>query len=157
MVIPALSLLGAGGEAEEPATLAGKGPIDLETARRLAAGAPELLRILTHPVTGMVLAVDTYRPSEKLRKFLHARDRRCRFPGCNRDAEAGDIDHTRDWDWGGTTEPGNLECLCRGHHTLKHNSRWTVRQPSPGILEWTSPTGRITTDTPDPYPTFDPE
>jgi hypothetical protein len=105
----------------------------------------------------MVLAVDTYRPSEKLRNFLHARDNRCRFPGCTRDAARTEIDHTWDWDWGGKTEPGNLECLCKRHHRLKHHSAWKVRQTSPGVLEWTSPTGRITTDTPDPYPTFSPE
>ncbi len=36
----------------------------------------------------------------------------------------------------------------RGHHTLKHNTAWTVRQLPGGVLEWTSPTGRIYIDTP---------
>jgi hypothetical protein len=32
---------------------------------------------------------------------------------------------------------------------LKHQTDWTVKQISPGILEWTSPLGRVITDYPD--------
>jgi hypothetical protein len=152
VVIPVLSLLGqpAVEDAQpDPAMLLGHGPIGLDDARVLAADAPELVRILTHPITGMVLNVDTYRPSSKLRRFLRTRDGRCRFPVCNRNPRRTDIDHTFDWDYGGKTAPDNLECLCRGDHTLKHHSAWTVRQISPGVLEWTSPLGQIITDLPD--------
>ena len=97
----------------------------------------------------MVLTVDTYRPSKKLKRFLRLRDGRCRFPVCNRPPRRTDIDHTFDWDYGGKTTPDNLECLCRGEHLLKHNTAWTVRQVSPGVLEWTSPLGQIITDQPD--------
>ncbi|WP_370651858.1 hypothetical protein [Microbacterium sp.] len=31
---------------------------------------------------------------------------------------------------------------------LKHNTAWTVKQLPGGVLEWTSPTGRIYIDTP---------
>jgi hypothetical protein len=37
--------------------LEGYGPIDIETARRLAADAPGFTRILTHPETGAVLSL----------------------------------------------------------------------------------------------------
>ena len=80
VVVPALSLLGARDEGRSRrrwpggADRSGNGA---EAGGRCAG----VVRILTHPVTGMVLAGDTYRPSEKLRNFLHARDRRCRFPG----------------------------------------------------------------------------
>jgi hypothetical protein len=152
VVIPVLSLLG---RESEPARIAGKGPIDLDTARALAAEAPLLVRILTHPVSDQVLAVDTYRPSEKLRRFLRLRDGRCRFPSCNRAARRCDIDHTLDWFFGGKTQHDNLECLCRNHHSLKHHGGWSVRQTSPGVLEWTSPTGQGTTDLPDTRPRLD--
>ncbi|HUG50954.1 MAG TPA: DUF222 domain-containing protein [Terrimesophilobacter sp.] len=146
VVIPVLSLLG---KSPDAALIPGQGPIGLDEARRLAAGAPQWIRILTHPVTGMVLAVDTYRPSKRLRNYLHARDGRCRFPVCNRGPKRTEIDHTFDWEHGGKTTPDNLECLCKGDHLLKHHTDWTVRQKAPGILEWTSPMGRIITDYPD--------
>ena len=40
--------------------LAGYGPIGIDDALDLAAAAPQWVRVLTHPVTGMVLTVDTY-------------------------------------------------------------------------------------------------
>ena len=147
IVIPALTLLGQG---DEPATLAGQGPIGLAEAKLLAARAPTLVRILTHPVTGLVLSVDTYRPSEKLRRFLRIRDGRCRFPGCTRPANRCDLDHTIAAEHGGPTTADNLAHLCRGDHTLKHHGGWRVRQTEPGVLEWTSPNGLIHTDRPDP-------
>jgi hypothetical protein len=140
IVIPALTLLGRG---NEPATLAGRGPIDLDTACQLAGMTTELVRVLTHPVTGMVIAADTYRPTASLRRYLAARDRHCQFPTCNRDARWCDIDHTFAWEEGGKTTPDNLAHLCRGHHTLKHHGGWKVRQTTPGVLEWTSPLGKV--------------
>jgi hypothetical protein len=152
VVIPVLSLLGtpaADGVQPDPAMLAGHGPIGLDDALDLAAEAPQWVRVLTHPITGMVLTVDTYRPSKKLKRFLRLRDGRCRFPTCTRPPGRTEIDHTHDWDYGGKTRPDNLECLCKGEHLLKHHSAWKLRQLSPGILEWTSPLGQIITDQPD--------
>jgi hypothetical protein len=146
IVIPALTLLG---RSDEPATLAGHGPIGLAEAKALAAGVPSMVRILTHPVTQVVLSVDTYRPSEQLRRFLRIRDGRCRFPGCSSPPNRCDIDHTIAAEVGGPTEAGNLAHLCRGDHTLKHHGGWTVRQTEPGVLEWTSPNGYVHTDRPD--------
>jgi hypothetical protein len=140
VVIPALTLLGLD---DEPATIAGKGPIDLDTAKRLAAGADHWVRVLTHPVTGAVIAADTYRPGDQLKRLVWARDGRCQFPTCNQPARRCDLDHTVDWQLGGRTRPDNLSCLCRGHHTLKHHGGWKVRQTAPGVLEWTSPLGRV--------------
>jgi hypothetical protein len=151
IVIPALTLLG---QSDEPATLAGAGPIGLAEAKALAARVPSMVRILTHPITGVVLSVDTYRPSEKLRRFLRIRDGRCRFPGCTRPANRCDLDHTIAAEHGGPTTEGNLAHLCRGDHTLKHHGGWSVRQTEPGVLEWTSPNGIVHTDRPDPTVSF---
>jgi hypothetical protein len=151
ITIPALTLLGVD---TEPATITGRSPIDLKTATALAADADHWVRVITHPVTGLVLAVDTYRPSEQLKRFLRVRDQHCRFPGCTRTAHRCDIDHTHDWQYGGKTHPGNLACLCRNHHTLKQHGGWKVRQTSPGVLEWTTPTGQPITTRPNPTPRF---
>ncbi len=151
IVIPALTLLGQG---QEPATIAGRGPIGMAEALKLAAQAPSLIRLLTDPVSGQVLAADTYRPSKKLRRFIRGRDRRCRCPFCTRTASHGDLDHTLAWEHGGTTTADNLALLCRGCHILKHLPGWSVKQVSPGVLEWTSPHGIVATDYPDTPITF---
>ena len=151
VIIPVLSLLG---KSDEPATLNGGSPIGLDDARALAADAPSLVRILTDPITNQVLAVDTYRPSKKLRRFLRIRDGRCRFPICNAPAHRADIDHTIPAAAGGPTQDDNLECLCRGDHILKHHGGWSVRQISPGVLEWISPHGIVAIDKPNPPPAF---
>ena len=141
-----LSLLGQGGD---PAVLAGGSPIGMDDALRLAADAPEWVRVLTDPVTGMVLTVDSYRPSKRLRRYLRLRDGRCRFPVCNRAPQHTEIDHTFAWEFGGKSKPENLECLCKPDHRLKHHSSWKVKQVAPGVLEWTSPLGQVITDLPD--------
>lgn len=155
VVVPGLALLGDGGDAGAPAELVGRAPIDSATARRLAGTAPGWDRVLTHPVTGAVLAVDRYRPSEDQRRHLRARDERCRFPGCRMPVHRCDLDHTVDAARGGPTSACNLAHLCRRHHSLKHASDWTVRQRGDGTLEWTSPTGRLHLDRPPRVVAFD--
>ena len=49
-----------------------------------------------------------------------ARDRCCRFPGCDRPAVWCDIHHVEHWADGGETCLGNLILLCRRHHRLVH-------------------------------------
>ncbi len=140
-----------------PAELDGVMPIDTDTARRLAGRAPGWDRVMTHPITGAVLSVDRYRPSEQLRRHLRARDQRCRFPGCGIAARKCDLDHNHAASTGGSTCETNLASFCRRHHVLKHNSPWHVEQLPGGLLAWTSPTGRIYIDQP-PAPntvTFD--
>lgn len=146
IVIPALTMLGEG---DELASILGLGPIGLAEAQRMAAMAPSLIRILTDPVTDQVLATDSYRPGEKLRRFLRMRDGRCRCPSCNRAVWRCDIDHTIPYSAGGVTGAGNLAHLCQGHHTIKHLPGWSLRQTEPGVLQWVTPHGIVATDRPD--------
>ena len=143
MTVPALVLLGL---SEEPGSLDGYGPIDANTARLLAAGAPSMIRLLTHPETGAILSIgrDRYRVPADLRAFLRVRDGTCRFPGCSRQAELCDIDHTLQWQHQHPTAHDNLAHLCPGHHTLKDETAWALEHTTDGTgaLEWTSPTGR---------------
>ncbi|MFS2282076.1 HNH endonuclease signature motif containing protein, partial [Microbacterium sp. OR21] len=107
VVVPALTLLG---DDRVPADLAGRSPIDAETARTLAGATPDgWERILTHPVTGAVLATDTRFAEGPLRRHLRARDRHCRFPGCRVPAVRCEIDHTVDHCLGGRTCVENCE------------------------------------------------
>lgn len=136
-----------------PALLDGTTPIDITTARRLAGSAMGWDRVLTHPISGALLAVDRYRPSEQLRRHLRARDQRCRFPGCGIVARKCDLDHNYAASTGGATADVNLAAFCRRHHMLKHHSPWHVEQRAGGVLEWTSPTGRSYVDRPPPQNT----
>ncbi|MDL5350899.1 HNH endonuclease signature motif containing protein [Microbacterium sp. zg-YB36] len=146
VVIPATTLVGIG---DEPAELVGYGPISPDTARRLAATAEIWERLFTSPTSGAVQQVLTYRPTREMRRHLDARDEHCRFLGCRRPARQCDLDHTHDAALGGPTCLTNLANLCPGrHHPVKHGTAWSVVQKAHGILEWTSPTGRVYTDIP---------
>ena len=142
VTVPAATIVGGDG----PGMLEGYGPIDAVTARRLAAGAPTLQRLLTDPETGQGLALGRtrYRVTAELRAWLRLRDGTCRFAMCGRSARWCDVDHTRDWALEGETDARNLAHLCRGHHTLKHASAWRVEQDAGGSgeLTWISPLGR---------------
>ena len=99
-----------------------------------------------HPETGVLLSVgrDSYRVPAELKRALQARDETCRFPGCNRPARGGEVDHTHDWQFGGETALNNLAIFCLRGHRLKHQTAWKVKQRKNGTLEWTSPAGRVT-------------
>ncbi|BDV30641.1 hypothetical protein Microterr_13010 [Microbacterium terricola] len=154
VTIPVLTMTGAG---TEPCLLAGHGPISPDTARILAAQSPVWERVFTDPATGQILAVDRYRPTAAITRFLQVRDEHCRFPGCRRRAHRCDIDHTHDYATGGKTTVCNLAHLCKRHHTLKHAAPWTVQQIAAGVLVWTSPSGRKHTDRPEPQVRFVPD
>lgn len=141
LTVPVLSLLGV---TEEPGNLDGYGPIDPDTAARLAITAPSMARILTHPETGAVLSVGRaqYRVPADLRRAVRLRDSTCRAPGCGRRARSCDLDHTVAWQHGGTTTADNLACLCRHHHRLKHQPGWHLEQGRAGTLSWKAPDGR---------------
>ncbi|WP_104135789.1 HNH endonuclease signature motif containing protein [Cryobacterium sp. Y62] len=141
VTVPVLTLMGT---SDEPAELEGYGPIDPETARRLAGTATSFLRILTHPHTGIVLDVSTepFRVPIALKKYLRLRDGTCRFPGCNRSAGHSDLDHTVDKQFGGPTTATNLHFLSPAHHNLKHFSDWKPIADPDGTLHWTSPAGK---------------
>lgn len=146
VTVPALTF--AGGETGGPALLASHGPIDPAFARRLAGLAPGWDRVFSDPYSGEVLAVDRYRPSAQIKRYLAARDERCRAPGCTRPVHRCDCDRTVAAVDGGPTCAENLGHVCRRHHTGKHHTAWRVRQLGHGVIEWIGPTGRRYADRP---------
>ncbi len=140
-----------------PALLEGMSPMPIEDAKRLAATAPAFIRLLTHPITGAIQAVDSYTPTAAMRAFLQARDIHCHFIGCRQPATNCELDHTIDHQYGGTTATWNLSDFCKNHHIIKHHTAWNVRQHDGGTLEWTTPSGKSYIDHPEPHgPTFRP-
>jgi Domain of unknown function (DUF222)/HNH endonuclease len=136
-----------------PGELSGYGPITAEVALDIARDAT-LRRLVTDPITGMAIDLGRhrYRPSTILRRVLNARDRVCRFPGCQRPAQRCDADHLRPWDSGGHTGLDNLQPLCRMHHGFKTEKAWQVHRDANGISTWVGPLGFRSTRPPATYP-----
>jgi len=150
LLIPVMSLLG---HSDEPATLEGYGPIDIATAKKLAASAPSFYRILTHPITGTILDIDktTLRIPADMRRWLEIRDQTCIFPGCGKRARHCEIDHTKDRQYGGITKVTNLGHMCEKHHREKHHTLWEPEHLPDGRIRWTSPTGHVVDGDPPPF------
>jgi hypothetical protein len=141
VTVAASTLLGCD---QQPAELAGYGPITADTARRIAADeSGTWRRLLTDPATGALLDYgrSTYRPPKDLAQFVITRDRTCVFPGCRRPAHRSDLDHGTPYDAGGATDRHNLHPLCRRHHRAKHEAGWHIQRHPDGTYTWTAPTG----------------
>ncbi|WP_433759487.1 DUF222 domain-containing protein [Nocardia sp. CA-135398] len=149
--IPADTLLGI---QEDPAFLAGYGPIDAALARILAEHA----RFQVIPERANAdddAAALRCQPSHRLEREVRAVDGMCRFPGCVMPAAESELDHNHRLDHqhpdrGGHTIRADLATLCTRHHRLKtlaDNKRlpWRIWRADPDRLQWTAPTGDIHT------------
>jgi hypothetical protein len=127
---------------EDPAQLPGHGPLPAALARQLASDA-QWRRLVVDPVDGHLLDYGNrrYRPPKKLRDYIVARDRTCRFPGCGQPARRCDLDHVKPAKRG-KTSADNMIPLCRHHHRLKTHHRWRVRLNPDSSVDWRSPSGR---------------
>lgn len=151
VVVAATTLLGLD---DEPAEIPGWGPIPASIARTIAYDpTSRWRRLLAEPRTGRLLdyARTTYRPPADLAGYVRARDRRCRFPACDRPGIRCEIDHRHAWEDGGGTDRDNCECLCSRHHHVKHEAGWRVTGNPEDHLSWTSPTGHIYRSSPGRY------
>jgi hypothetical protein len=93
-----------------------------------------------------------YRPAAGLDRYLRARDRRCRQPGCRRPVpRGGELDHNRPWP-AGPTSAGNLTGFCTSHHRGKHQAPgWGYELAADGTLTVTTPSGLRATSAPPPF------
>jgi len=95
---------------------------------------------------------DGYRPAAEVDRFVRARDRHCRFPGCPRRVpRGGELDHDRPYPVG-PTSAANLAGYCTSHHRGKHQAPgWEHRLDADGTLAVTTPTGLVAVTAPPPY------
>jgi len=116
------------GADDQPADLAGYGPIPASLARDTAADGV-WRRLVTDPLSATLLdhGRTTYHPPAGLADHVRARDLHCRFPGCRKQAADAELDHVIAWSDGGTTSKDNLAGYCTHHHLLKtHAPGWKV-------------------------------
>lgn len=97
-----------------------------ETARRLVCDAT--LQVLVTDALERPVGLSPRRRtvSAPLFRVLRHRDRRCRFPGCERTRglHAHHLVHAAD---GGPTRADNLALLCPVHHRYVHEHGWQIR------------------------------
>jgi hypothetical protein len=124
---------------------------------RQAAALAELLRGLNVTFTPIANGTcdhasreDRYTPSRKLRHLVRARTAHCTAPGCGAQAVHCDLDHTLPYPAGITCQC-DLAPACRRHHRCKQAPGWQLTQPQPGIMCWTTPSGRSYTTRPTVY------
>jgi hypothetical protein len=124
---------------------------------RQAAALTELLRRLNVTLTPIAKGScdhasreDRYTPSRKLTDLIRARTARCTAPGCGAQAIHCDLDHTHPYPAGITCQC-DLAPACRRHHRCKQAPGWRLTQPEPGIMRWTTPSGRSYTTRPTVY------
>ncbi len=119
------------------------GEVTPELAQRLACDSI-VWRTILDPATGLPLDVGRKHRIVPpwIRRALHARDRTCRWPGCETPADWTDAHHEIPWYAGGSTTVDQLISLCRYHHGLVHEGRWRLRHDhATGEVHVTRPDG----------------
>lgn len=140
------------GLAEEPGELRGFGPVIADIARQVTEEQSDSeWRYTITDDEGQVVHNGTTRrrPTADQARKVEWRNPTCVFPGCRMPASDCDLDHNQAWSKGGPTEVENLSPLCRHDHVIRHGG-WAIKQPRPGIYQWTSPLGHRYTVGPGP-------
>jgi hypothetical protein len=95
-----------------------------ETGRRLSCDA-SLVAVSERNGKPLGVGRKTRTVPPTLRRALTARDRGCRFPGCENHRFV-DAHHIQHWARGGDTALKNLVLLCRRHHRLVHEGGYSI-------------------------------
>jgi hypothetical protein len=111
-----------------------------ETARRLACDASVVALIEDEDGEPLSVGRKTRTITSQLRRFLKARDKGCRFPGCTNTRHV-DAHHIQHWANGGETKPSNLVSLCSFHHHKVHEGGMEVQMLDDGAVRFARPDG----------------
>jgi Domain of unknown function (DUF222)/HNH endonuclease len=109
------------------AELEHSGPVGASIARQVSCDSALTRIVMGTGSEPMDVGRKTQVVPPAMRRALVARDRGCRFPGCDRPPGWCDAHHVVHWADGGPTSLGNLALLCRRHHRLIHGrTRFTL-------------------------------
>jgi hypothetical protein len=109
----------------------------------------DLIRLASHAIHYLVIFDDaTGRPlwlgrskrcaSADQRIVLHATDRGCTFPGCDKPGYLCEVHHVDEWAAHGRTDIDKLTFACGAHHKLLGKG-WRTRKLANGDTEWLAP------------------
>jgi hypothetical protein len=115
-------------------------------ARRLACDASVMRVVMAGPSQPVDVGRRTPVVPPAIRRAVIARDRRCRFPGCDRPHTWCDAHHVQHWADGGATALGNLLLLCRRHHRLVHEPSGFSLRLEEGLPVFRRPDGTVLED-----------
>ena len=125
------------------------GPVDPETTRRIACDASIRRVVMAGRSEPLDVGRRTPVVSPGMRRAVIVRDRRCRFPGCDRPHPWCDAHHVVHWADGGPTPLPNLILLCRRHRRMVYQrggfglelvgGRPVFRRPDGSVLEDRAP------------------
>ena len=73
------------------------------------------------------------------RIVLHAKDRGCTAPGCDKPGYLTEVHHINEWADGGNTDIDTLTFACGPHHRLITPGGWKTRKRKNGRTEWIPP------------------
>ena len=121
--------------------------IDRATAIRMLLEAGSFTRIITDPVTGVILDMDrrSRKATRQQREWLIQTHATCSRDGCTHPAADSDVDH---WDPyngpnRGPTGLSNLGPLCATENLDKQRTRFRYRRRPDGTVQLTTPTGHM--------------
>ena len=127
----------------------GDAPVDPATATRMLLTAGAFTRVITDPVTGVVLDMDRRARTVTRAQYewLLLSHGTCTRDGCTRPAADADIDHWIEYNGAGhgPTDIGNLHPFCPPEHPLKGTTRLRYRRRPDHTVALRSPTGYQTT------------
>ncbi|CAN5343052.1 HNH endonuclease signature motif containing protein [soil metagenome] len=109
----------------------------------------DLLRMATRAYNYLAIFDTDGRPLDLFRSkriatadqriMLHAKDRGCTFPGCDKPGYLAEVHHIEEWvAEHGPTNIDLLTFVCRPHHGLIEKG-WKARKRADGITEWIPP------------------
>jgi hypothetical protein len=109
-------------------------PISAKAVQRFACDS-SITRVLLGADSAVIDAGREKRVvSGAARRALEARDKFCRWPGCERPASWTAAHHVIHWASGGKTDLSNLVLLCRHHHWMVHEGGWRLSLSPDGRL-----------------------
>ena len=108
-----------------PADLELSLPISTRTLERISCDSA-ISRVLLADSTVIDVGRATRTVSGPTWRALRARDKGCRFTGCDRPVEWSNPHHIIHWARGGPSNLPNMVLLCYFHHRLVHEGGWQV-------------------------------
>lgn len=126
--------------------LIGEGDIDPASAIHELLDAGKFTRVITDPVTGVILDMDrrARTVTRAQREWLILQHGHCTRDGCTRRADDADIDHWQEFFAGGTTDLANLHPFCPPDHKARHESAVEFHRRDDLTVQVRFPTGFAT-------------
>jgi hypothetical protein len=125
------------------ARLEGAGPLLVAQIQDITHGCAVRVTPVIH-LGDQPVPVDAWEIPDRIREQVLLRNPYSVFPYAHTESRLLDLDHLAPWRPGhpGQTNVANLAPLTRRAHRAKTHARWRVDQTSPGVFDWTTPSGQ---------------